>query len=130
VIFVDSNVPMYLVGTPHPNRDVLESFLRAHADEHYVTSTEVYQEVIHRFVAIDRRIAIADCFALLDDLVEHVYPITRDDTEKARIISLNHHRLSGRDCLHIAVMEHYGLQRVLTCDRDFDLHPGISCLPT
>jgi uncharacterized protein len=129
VILVDSNVPMYLVGAPHPNRDRLESFVRSHADEAFVTSAEVYQEVIHRYVAIDRRDAVGDCFALLDDLVEQVYPITREDVEAARAIAAGQRRLSGRDCLHLAVMERYGVTRVLTCDRDFGLRPGITCLP-
>ena len=120
---------MYLVGAPHPNRDLLENYLRTHADEHFVTSAEVYQEVIHRYLAIDRRPAIAHCFAFLDDLVERVYPITREDVENAYSIAASQRRLSGRDCLHLAIMERYGLQHILTCDRDFELRPGITCLP-
>ena len=129
MIFVDSNVPMYLVGARHPNRDRLESYLRRHPDELYATSAEVYEEVIHRYVAIDRRAAIADCFALLDDLVEQVYPITREDADAAHAIAASQRRLSGRDCLHLAVMERYGVRRVLTCDRDFELRPGVVCVP-
>jgi predicted nucleic acid-binding protein len=129
VLFVDSNVPMYLVGLPHPNRNRLESFIRANAHETYVTSAEVYQEVIHRYVAIDRRPAIGDCFTLLDALVQHVYPITKEEVIRARIIAETQRRLSGRDCLHIATMERHGLDRVLTCDEDFDLWSGIIRLP-
>ena len=69
VIFVDSNVPMYLVGAPHPNRERLEAFLRNRPDEDYVTSAEVYQEMLHRFVAIDRR--PGDRPAASKCLVEH-----------------------------------------------------------
>ena len=65
VIFVDSNVPMYLVGAPHPNRERLEAFLRSRPDEDYVTSAEVYQEMLHRFVAIDRRPAIRSCRSIV-----------------------------------------------------------------
>ncbi len=120
---------MYLVGAPHSNREVLESFIRAHAEETFVTSAEVYQEIIHRYVAIDRRQAIADCFALLDELVQHVHSITKQEVERAHRIALEQRRLSGRDCLHIATMERYGYQQILTCDHDFDLWPGISRLP-
>ena len=120
---------MYLVGTSHPNRDRLAAFVRSHADENFVTSAEVYQEIIHRYVAIDRRGAIADCFELLDDLVEHVYPITRDDVETAHSLAKSQLRLSGRDCLHLAVMERHGLERILTCDRAFEMRPGVVCLP-
>ncbi len=127
--FVDSNVPMYLVGVTHPIRHRLERHLRANPDESYVTSAEVYQEVIHRYVAIDRREAIADCFTLLDDLVDHVFPVTREDTTAAYTIARRQRRLSGRDCLHLAVMERYAVTRVLTCDRGFELWPGVVCLP-
>lgn len=120
---------MYLVGQPHPNRDALEGFLRSHADETYVTSAEVYQEVIHRYVAIRRREAIDDCFALLDDWAQRVFAVTKGDVERARLISNEQHRLSGRDCLHIAVMERHDVESVLTCDADFDYWPGIVRLP-
>ncbi|MFQ5744973.1 MAG: type II toxin-antitoxin system VapC family toxin [Acidobacteriota bacterium] len=120
---------MYLVGLPHPNRELLERFVRSQAEETFVTSAEVYQEIIHRYVAIDARGAIDDCFALLDSLVHQVYPITKADAERARHIAHGQHRLSGRDCLHIAVMERYGLTHILTCDTDFDLWAGVTRLP-
>jgi len=129
VVFVDSNVPMYLVGQPHANRRRLEAFLRTHPDEPYVTSAEVYQEVVHRYIAIDRRQAITDCFDFLSAVVQTVYPITKEDVEQAAAVSLAQRGLSGRDCLHIAVMERYGVKRVLTCDEAFDLWPDILRLP-
>jgi predicted nucleic acid-binding protein len=129
VVFVDSNVAMYIVGSRHPNRERLEAFFRSHENEVYVTSAEVYQEVIHRYVAINRRQAIHDCFSFLDGIVRTVYPITKQDTERAGKIVLAEHGLSGRDSLHIAVMERYGVEEILTCDEDFDLWPGISRVP-
>jgi predicted nucleic acid-binding protein len=130
VIFVDSNVPMYLVGASHPNRDLLEAFLRSHADEVYLTSAEVFQEVIHRYVAINRRHAIGDCFRLLDALVARVYPVTREDVDTAWEIASELRHLSGRDCLHAAVMRRHGIQEILSCDRDFASCPGVVCLPS
>lgn len=130
VIFVDSNVPMYLVGAPHRNRDRIAGFLRAHAAADYVTSAEVYQEIVHRYVAIDRRGAIADAFRFLDELVTTVFPITRDDVSVACRIAHEQHALSARDCLHLAVMEGRGVQVALTCDTRFALRPGIACVPS
>ena len=129
MIFVDSNVPMYLVGAPHPNRDRIRAFLESHAADDYVTSAEVYQEIIHRYVAIDRRRAIDDAFRLLDDLAGSVLPITRDDVESARRISHEQHVLSARDCLHLAVMLRSGARVILTCDSGLGLWPGIGCVP-
>ena len=89
----------------------------------------MYQEIVHRYVAIDRRPTISDCFALLDDMTSLIYPIERSDVDRARAICLLQRRLSSRDCLHLAVMERFGIRRVLTLDRSFDLWPGVTCLP-
>lgn len=129
MIFIDSNVPMYLVGAHHPGRDRLEAFFRSRAEETFVTSAEVYQEIIHRYVAIDRREAIGDCFSLLDTLVQRVFPVTKEDTERAWEVTNAQRRLSGRDCLHLAVMGRYGLDQILTLDEGFDYWPGITRLP-
>ena len=120
---------MYLVGAPHPNRERLEAFLRDRPDEEFVTSAEVYQEVVHRYVAINRRAAILDAFALLDDLVVTVYPISRDDVGAAGRIAEQHAGLSGRDCLHVAVMSTHRVERILTFDAGFDDYPSIMRLP-
>ena len=54
MIFVDSNVPMYLVGAAHPHKAdaqrLLESALAS--GERLVTDGEVFQEILHRYVAI------------------------------------------------------------------------------
>ena len=129
MIFVDSNVPMYLVGSAHPNRARLEDFLRYQPEEDYVTSAEVYQEILHRFVAIDRRQAITDAFMLLDDLVISVFPVRRSDVDAACEIAIDQPELSARDCLHLAVMQANGVDRILTFDSGFSRQPGITRLP-
>lgn len=60
MIFVDSNVPMYLVGAPHPNKVEALRLLEAAVvgRERLVTSAEVLQEILHRYVAIERRDAL------------------------------------------------------------------------
>ena len=122
-------MPMYLVGAPHPNRERLETFLRYRPDEDYVTSAEVYQEMLHRFVAIDRRAAIEDAFTLLDDLVVSVFPVQRSDVDAAREIAILQPELSARDCLHLAVMQANGVDRILTFDNGFSGQPGVTRLP-
>ena len=129
MIFVDSNVPMYLVGSTHPNREWLEHFLRDQPEEDYVTSAEVYQEIVHRFVSIGRRQAITDAFMLLDDLVISVFPVQRSDVDTAREIAIGQPELSARECLHLAVMHANGVDRILTFDRGFSGQPGITRLP-
>ncbi len=67
MIFIDSNVPMYLVGRSHPLKSQAEELLEAAvtSGERLVTSAEVLQEILHRYVAIDRRDAIQPAFDAL-----------------------------------------------------------------
>jgi predicted nucleic acid-binding protein len=74
VIFIDSNVPMYLVGAPHPHkadaRRILEGLVAA--GEKLVTDAEVMQEILHRYLAIQRRDAIQPAFDALLGVVDEV----------------------------------------------------------
>ena len=60
MIFVDSNIPMYLIGAPHRHKDDARRLLERFVAERIplVTDAEVFQEILHRYVAIDRRDAI------------------------------------------------------------------------
>jgi len=127
VIFVDSNIPMYLVGADHPNKDVARRLLeRAITDgELLVTDAEVLQEILHRYVAIDRRDAIEPATAALLGVVDEVFPVERADVEQARQIVLGT-RLSARDAVHLAILRRRGIDRILTFDRAFDQVEGIT----
>lgn len=129
MIFVDSNIPMYLVGAPHPNRDRTVDFLQRNPTERLVTSAEVYQEVIHRYTSIDRPEAIKGAFRVLDGLVAVVFPISRTDVGLAAEIVAEHPTLSGRDCLHLAVMHANRVSRALTFDQGFAEYPDVTILP-
>jgi uncharacterized protein len=119
---------MYLVGAPHVYKDearrLLESLVIA--GERLVTDAEVLQEIIHRYVAIGRRDAIQPAFDAVLGVVDDVMPIECRHAERAKEIVLGSHRLSARDALHLAVMEHHEVARILTFDRGFDGLPGIT----
>ena len=125
--FVDSNIPMYLVGADHPNklesRHQLEELI--HAGERLVTDAEVFQEILHRYVAIDRRDAIQPAFDALLGVVDEVLSVEFIDVENAKKVLLGRSNLSARDSLHIAIMERHGIEQVLTFDRGFDGYPGL-----
>lgn len=127
MIFIDANIPMYLVGAPHPNRiDAQRMLEQAIASrERLVTDVEVFQEILHRYVAIDRRDAIQPAFDVLHGVVDEVFPVTMADIERAKTIVLGR-RLSARDALHVATMERHGVSRIMTFDRGYDAHPGIT----
>jgi predicted nucleic acid-binding protein len=127
VILVDSNVPMYLVGAPHPHKTDAQRLLeRAIADrERLVTDAEVLQEILHRYVAIGRRDAIQPAIDALLGVVDEVFPVTAEDVLRAREILLGASDLSSRDALHLAVMERHGVDAILSFDRGFDGRPGV-----
>lgn len=127
MILIDSNVPMYLVGAEHVHKVDAQRLLERLINdrERLVTDAEVLQEVLHRYVAIERRDAIQPCFDALLGVVDEVLPIERSDALKARDIVLGFPSLSARDAIHIAVMERHDIERVLSFDRGFDDYPGI-----
>jgi uncharacterized protein len=126
VIFVDSNIPMYLVGAPHPSKDAARRLVeRAIIDEErLVTDAEVLQEILHRYVAIDRRDAISPAFEALLGIVDRVLAIELADVQRARRL-LATPSLQARDAIHVAVMQRHDIGRILSFDRVFDEVPGL-----
>ncbi len=127
MILIDSNVPMYLVGAEHPHKvDARRLLERAIAErERLVTDAEVLQEVLHRYVAIDRRDAIPPALDALLGVVDEVIPIEDRDVLRARDIVLGLRGISARDALHVAVMQRHRIASILSFDRGFDAVPGV-----
>jgi len=127
LIFIDSNVPMYLVGAAHAHKAdaqlILESLVAA--KERLVCDAEVLQEILHRYVAIERKEAIAPAFKVLLGVVDEVLPIERQDVLRAAAILSGREKQSARDALHIAVMERHGIHTIFSFDGDFDRWPGL-----
>ena len=127
MILIDSNVPMYLVGAEHPNKDGARRMVERSiaAKERLVTDAEVFQEILHRYVAIGRHEAAEDAFDVLIGLVFDVLPIELVDVQRARSLVFGPGNLSARDAIHVAVMQRRGIDRVMTFDAAFDRVPGI-----
>lgn len=127
MIFVDSNIPMYLVGADERMRAEARRLVeRAIGDrEKLVTSAEVLQEILHRYGAIGRRDAIQPAFDALLGVVDEVFDIGRADVERARNIMLGRPRLSARDALHLATMQRQRVRTIMSFDTGFDGYPDI-----
>jgi predicted nucleic acid-binding protein len=125
MIFVDSNIPMYLIGGFHPHKADAQRLLESAiaAGDRLVTNAEVLQEILHRYVAIDRRPAIQPAFDALMAVVDEVFPIEFRDVERAKVIVYGE-RLSARDAIHLATMERHGVTRIMSFDVGFDVFPG------
>ena len=122
MIFVDSNIPMYVAGRDHPHREPALRFLeRARNGELDIcTSTEVLQEILYRYSALNRRDLAGSVYELFVQLCPVVYPVTLADTDRARSLVLQHPRLSVRDAVHAAVMLNNSGGEIATFDDGFD----------
>jgi predicted nucleic acid-binding protein len=130
VILVDSNIPMYLVGVPHPHKADAQRLLEKLITERrpLVTDAEVLQEILDRYVAIDRRDAIQPAFDALLGIVDQVLAVDGIVVQRAKQIVLEYRQLSARDAVHLSVMEQNGIERILSFDSGFDAFPRIARL--
>lgn len=131
MIFIDSNIPMYLIGADHPNKAATISLLGEFIGrgERLVTDVEVLQEILHRYSAIDRLDAVHPAFDLVTDLVDEVIPVRFSEVEAAKALLLEEESpISARDALHVAVMSAHGIDRVASFDVGFDRVAGIERL--
>ena len=127
MIFIDSNIPMYLVGSPHPHKIEAEHAIETLISrrEKLVVDAEVLQEILHRYAAIDRRDAIQPAFDAVLGLVDEIFPIELDDVQRAKTIVLGRHSISARDAIHLAIMQRHRIERILSFDRGFDEFPAV-----
>jgi len=130
VILVDSNLPMYLVGAHDEWKGKARRALdrAVTAGERLVTDAEVFQEILHRYVAIDRRDAIQPAFDALQQVVDEIITIDAASVDRARALVLAYRTLSARDAIHVAIMQQHGIARILSFDAGFDVIPGLARL--
>ena len=80
-------------------------------------------------MAINRRDAIQPAFDALLGVVDHVYPIEPVDVEGARALLLGLSPLSARDAIHVAIMQRYEIDRILSFDAGFNSIEWIERIP-
>lgn len=122
MIFVDSNIPMYLIGQQHQNKETVRAILErlASQNKRLVTSAEVFQEIIHRYSSINKKEAISVAFEALNSICDEVFPIFYEDVMEAKNFLMSHKKISSRDCIHLAVMKRKNIKVIFTFDSDFD----------
>ena len=131
MIFLDANIPMYAGGGEHRLKgaciNVLE--LTRQSPSQFMTSAEVLQEIIHRYVAIRRwaqgREMFAEFASLLLGRIEPIYP---SDPMQAAALADELRNLSARDLLHLAVMRRLRISQIVSTDGKFDHVAGIKRL--
>ena len=128
MVFVDSNVPMYVAGRDHPLRDPARRFLeRARSgDVDICTSTEVLQEILYRYAALKRLDLAGSVYDLFVHLCPTVLAVTLSDTDRARALLVSSRGISVRDAVHAAVMLNHDISEIATFDEGFDALAGIT----
>jgi predicted nucleic acid-binding protein len=129
-VFIDSNIPMYVAGAEHPNREPARRFLaRVQAGEvEGYTSTEVLQEILYRYSALRRLDLAREVYDLFVQICPVVLDVTLADTDHARDLLLAVAGISARDAVHAAVMLNHQVEWIATFDAGFDHITGIQRL--
>ena len=129
--FIDANVPIYAAGGDHPYKEPCARIISMVAANHrsFVTSVEVLQELLHRYLAVRRwalgREVVREFAAVMAGRME---PVFAEDVEVAATLADRHPRMSSRDFIHAAVMQRLGVEWIVSADKGFDGLPGITRL--
>ena len=90
-----------------------------------VTSTEVVQEIAHRFQSIGRRDVAQALTASALDLFAPVIPISHTVVRRLPDLITRYPDLSARDLIHVATCQHEGITDIISPDRGFDVVAGL-----
>jgi predicted nucleic acid-binding protein len=121
-VFVDTAVIIYANGADHPLRDPSRRVMRAVGDGELdaVTSSEVVQEILHRFISIRRHDDGQRIATLTMDAFAPVLPITHASMRRVPGLARRYPSLSARDLVHVATCVHEGIVEIVSPDRGFD----------
>jgi len=130
MVFVDANVPMYLVGAAHPNKIDAQRRLETLVTQRVrlVTNAAVMTEILHRYTAIERRGGIQPALDALLGVVDEIFPMDREIVEQAKQLVLQYPTLAVRAALHVATLQRHGIENILSFDPAFDRLPGLTRL--
>ena len=121
-LFLDTALFMYAGGREHPLRAPCRAILErvAAGSLDATTSTEVVQEILHRFVAIGRPEVGAAMARDVLDAFEPVLPVTHGVMRRMPDLLGRYPALSARDLVHVATCLEEGIEAIVSPDRGFD----------
>lgn len=121
-VFIDSNIPMYVAGRDHPFREPARRFLERARDGaiEACTSTEVLQEILYRYYALQRADFAHQVYDLFVQLCPTVFAVTLADTDRAKEILSRKLGTAVRDAMHAAVMLNNDIRHIASFDHGFD----------
>ena len=121
-VFIDSAVVMYAGGRDHPLREPCRAVIRRVADGRLpaVTSTEVVQEILRRFTAMQQPELGATMARDTLDLFAPVLSITHAVMQRLPGLLIRYRGMSARDLVHVATCQQEGIAAIISPDRAFD----------
>ncbi len=119
MIFVDTNVFMYAVGSEHRLKVESRGFFdnAAAFDIPLVTSVEVIQELFHAYWPVQRIDSFGDALSLVAELEIEVWSLEMSDVMLAWELRDKHPTLSARDLCHLASCRRRHVSDVMTFDQ-------------
>jgi predicted nucleic acid-binding protein len=120
---------MYAAGSEHPYKASCAWVMREIAAGRLeaVVDTEIVQEVLYLYGALEHwRIGAVIASELLA-IVPHVHPVMAEDIRSAIDLFAEYgpRGVAARDVIHVAVMRHHGLTHVISTDVHFDQFEGV-----
>lgn len=127
MVFIDSNIPMYVAGREHPLREPAKRFLEGvrSGQLEACTSTEVLQEILYRYAGLQRIDLAGDVYDSFVEICPAVLPVRLPDTDRARQLLAAQEGIGVRDAVHAGVMLNNGIRLIATFDAGFDRINGI-----
>jgi predicted nucleic acid-binding protein len=121
-VFIDSNIPMYAAGKEHENKkpaiEILE--LVSNGEIIGITSTEVLQEILYRYQAINLLKKGLEVFDNFSSIVEDILSINVHIINKTRkILQKGYGNIFPRDAIHVATMDYYNINYIASFDKHF-----------
>jgi hypothetical protein len=87
----------------------------------FITDSEVFQEIIHRYTSIRRWEVGREVFLEFSELMEErIAPVLFEDVSQAAALADQLTRLDARDLLHAAIMQRLNVTRIVSTDPGFD----------
>ncbi len=122
-VFVDTAIIMYAAGGEHglrqPCVDILDRVTAGDLDA--VTSIEVVQELVHRYLSIRRPDTAASVATQAMDMFAPVLPITHAIMRRVPDLAARYPTLQARDLVHAATCIHEGISEIVSPDTGFDV---------
>ncbi len=123
-IFIDTNIPIYAAGRLHPLKEPAQQIILAIVNDTIkaVTSAEVFQEILYRYLHIHEREKGLQVFDHFHRIMRgNILPVEDADVWQARELAEQYPTLDARDLIHLGVMLRYRIKDIITADTGFDV---------